>query len=234
MMKIALLACDYVNDDLIQIFGDLEEMFIRALRGVCNAEIDVYKVYEELRYPEVEKGYDLFLITGSRRSVNDNSEWVRSLILYVNNIIIAGEKVIGLCFGHQVIAKAIGGEVSSDAHGWNLGLRAVDFHQNIRNEKDLNKKLFVLFNHREYVVSLPQGAAVLAGNSHCPIQMFRYLNALGFQGHPEYELAYQEALMHRAPLVGEQQRDDAIQRNAKLKSTNDDLFKYLLTTLNLL
>jgi len=89
--------------------------------------------------------------------------------------------------------------------------------------------LNLLFNHRDQVVDAPPGAEVLAGDEHCPIQMFTVGDrVLGLQAHPEYTIPYQEALMGVASAMPPDVRSDAVHRNQHIPADNDIALDWLL------
>ncbi len=206
-MRFALLKADYVNDELIGEHGDLPEMFGRFLGG---AALDVYEVrHRELPDPA---RYDACLVTGSRFSVNDRDVWVRELLAFLRDVVVRRLcPIIGFCFGHQALARALGGEVGRGPCEWNVGVWPL---AELRGPFPADAPLYALFNHREQVLTLPPGARILAGSSRCPVQAMAIGEmAVGLQFHPEYTLAYQEALMGAAQAMPADVRDDALARN---------------------
>jgi GMP synthase-like glutamine amidotransferase len=214
-MRFALIKADYVNDELLAEHGDLPDMFGRLFAGVT---LDVYEARHH-RLPDPTR-YDACLVTGSRYSVNDDSAWIRELLAFLRDTVAgARSSVVGLCFGHQALAKALGGRVGDGPCAWNMGVWPVGEVRGLPAPAALH----ALFNHREQVVVPPRGAQVLAGTDRCPVQMFAVGDrALGLQFHPEYTLAYQEALMGVARGMPADVRRDADQRNRAL-ARNDEI-----------
>jgi GMP synthase-like glutamine amidotransferase len=206
-MRFALLKADYVNDELLAEHGDLPEMFGRFLGGVA---LDVYEVRHH-QLPDPAR-YDALLVTGSRFSVNDRDAWVLELLAFLRDV-VKGRlcPVVGFCFGHQALAKALGGEVGRGPCEWNVGVWPLD---ELRRPLSVGAPVHALFNHREQVLVLPPGARALAGGPRCPVQVMAIgEQALGLQFHPEYTLAYQEALMGVARGMPSEVLADALARN---------------------
>lgn len=216
MTRVALLKADYVNDDLIADHGDLPDMFRRFLAdGPEGAAIDLESFEVRFgQFPELE-AFEAILITGSRFSVNDEAQWIDELKTFVLRAYELGTPVIGFCFGHQLLASAFGGRVDHAAAGWNLGLWPVEIVGSTPWVDAGPRQFQALFNHSEQVMTLPPQARLIAGSGRCPVQIFAIDDRiLGVQFHPEYSLAYQEAIMAASASVPPEIRTDALRRNA--------------------
>jgi GMP synthase-like glutamine amidotransferase len=222
-MKFALIKADYVNDDLLAEHGDLSDMFRRFFDGV---EIDVYEARH--RHLPDPTPYAACLVTGSRSSVNDDHDWIRELLGFLRRTVEgkARTPIIGFCFGHQALAKALGGSVGKGPCEWNVGLWHVD---PVRRPATGPQAFTALFNHREQVLIPPPGADVLAGTDRCPVQMIAIGDrALGLQFHPEYTLAYQEAIMRIAKGIPTSVLVDALRRNRALERGDEIAREWVL------
>lgn len=198
-MRIGLLKADYVNDDLIPLHGDLSEMFHRFLSGVMAVDLTVYEVRHG-QYPDRPEAHDAYIISGSRFSVNAADPWVGRLMGFIRT---AGERVplIGFCFGHQAIAKALGGRVGPRPVP-NVGARRIEMLLHPRWALPRSDMPQALFNHAEQVLDIPEGATIIAGDAICATQIIQYSpRMLGIQAHPEYSPHYQDALMSRSARV---------------------------------
>ena len=215
-MKFALIKADYVNDELIPDHGDLPDMFRRFFEGI---DLDIYEARHHA-LPEARR-YDACVVTGSRYSVNDDRAWVGELLAFLRDAVIRdAAAVVGFCFGHQALAKALGGSVGRGPCDWNVGVWPVGERG---GRLTAQPTVQALFNHREHVVVAPPGARVIAGTDRCPVQMMAVgERGLGLQFHPEYTLAYQEALMGVAAGMPADVRDDARRRNSRVPR-NDEI-----------
>ncbi len=173
--------------------GDFDRMLIELLAEPGQAW-DVYDV-EHGQFPREPADYDGFVITGSRYSATDNLPWVKELCALVTAIRGRGQALLGICFGHQVLAQALGGEVRPSPLGWDVGVRSVQLTlagqqaaalAAARTAAPQPVRVFQL--HQDIVTRLPPGAAHLASSDHTPHEMFS-LGAciLGVQGHPEFD-----------------------------------------------
>jgi GMP synthase (glutamine-hydrolysing) len=190
-MRIGLLVCDHVRPELRGISGDYEDMFRRLFAGHDDVDIVAYDVVAGAMPSEPEE-CDAWLTTGSRYSVNDDETWIRALEGFVRRVAAAEVPFIGICFGHQLLAKALGGSVVRSGHGWGVGVKEVA----VPPELGLGDTYRVLTSHQDQVETIPLGAEILGWNEHCPVSMFRVGSGmLGIQGHPEFDTAYSRALM---------------------------------------
>ena len=190
-LRLGLLVCDHVRPELRAISGDYEDMFHRLFAG--HDEVDVV-VYDAIggELPGTPGECDAWLTTGSRHSVNDDQQWIRDLEGFVREVAAAEVPFIGICFGHQLIAKAMGGSVVRSERGWGVGLKEVE----VSPALGLGNSYRVLSSHQDQVDTIPPDAEVLGWNEHCPVSMLQVGETLiGIQGHPEFDPAYSRALM---------------------------------------
>ena len=190
-MKVALLLCDHVQVELQDEFGDYPEIYRRWLPW---AEFSVFDLTQS-EFPQIED-HDNFLVTGSRSSVYDGMKWIFDLEKMVREIQQLNKKYVGICFGHQMLAQALGGQVQKDDNGWVLGVHTFT----ASNEASLNhaplRSFNVLMSCQDQVQKLPVGAKLLATAQACVIGSFQMgENMLGIQGHPEFSKDYFSALL---------------------------------------
>lgn len=202
-MKIGILQCDDVADELQAEFGNYPAMFEAMLgEAAPNFQFVTYRVVSG-EFPDSIHDCDGYITTGSRYGVNDDSPWVDELETFVADLDRSEKKFVGICFGHQMLAKALGGKVVQSDRGWAVG---ISFNQ-IAVQKDWmnpdQQKLNLVVSHHDQVSQLPQGIEVLASSDFCPYYMLQYGNhMMSVQGHPEFSKAYSSALMDkRANLI---------------------------------
>ncbi|MBL7480457.1 glutamine amidotransferase-related protein [Legionella bononiensis] len=195
-MKIGILKCDRVSDVFVERHGQYPEMFANLLRPVDpNIEFIVFDAENEVLPSDIH-AVDAYLITGSRHGVNDGYPWIAQLEEFIRTVHAAQKKVIGICFGHQLIAKALGGKVIKSPKGWGVGMSQNQIVQQKDWMNPFKNEFNILVSHQDQVVALPQGAQVLAGSDFCP----NYLMQIGthffsIQGHPEFTKDYSRDLM---------------------------------------
>lgn len=195
-MKIGILQADDVNPVLQPEHGNYPQMFEKALRAVLpDCELPVYRVLDG-ELPATTTECDAWLITGSKFGVNDGLHWIEALSDFVRTLWAEQRPLVGICFGHQLMARALGGTVVKSDKGWGVGL---SFNQVIERKpwmQPWQEGLDLLVSHQDQVVVLPEEAQVLASSDFCPYYLIQYGECfLSVQGHPEFCVDYCRALM---------------------------------------
>ena len=201
VMRLGLLVCDHVRPEFEHISGDYPDMFRRLFAGHPEVDVVVYDVISG-EIPADPSECDAWITTGSRYSVNDDEQWIRDLEEFVRETAKKEVPFVGICFGHQLIAKALGGTVVRSDRGWGVGIKEVE----VDNELGLGSSYRILNSHQDQVEDLPPGAEVLGWSDHCPVSMLGVgENIIGSQGHPEFDVDYSRALMEmrRGTVIAE-------------------------------
>lgn len=195
-MKIGILQCDDVNATLQPEHSNYPEMFIRLLQGIePELTFQVWRCHE-LELPSATTEADAWLITGSRHGVNDDLPWLPGLSEFLTQAQQAGQPVVGICFGHQLVAKVFGGQVRKHPGGWGIGVSVNQMHQRQPWMLPWTPVLRALVSHADQVNVLPNDATVLASSNFCPFYAIQiHDNVLGIQGHPEFSKGYARDLM---------------------------------------
>ena len=204
-MRLGILQCDSVRPELQPEFGDYPDMFQRLL---TTAEVQPeFRVYDLTagEFPETPDECDAWLFTGSKWSVYDPDEWIVRAHEFARELHASRQPTIGICFGHQLISRALGGRVEKAPIGWGVGVHTARI---LRHEPWMQPdcdKLSLLVSHQDQVIEPPAGAELLAGHEFCPYDMFRIgEHILTFQGHPEFRPGYSQATMDmRRDTLGE-------------------------------
>ncbi|MDG1430779.1 MAG: type 1 glutamine amidotransferase [Paracoccaceae bacterium] len=176
-MKIGILQSGHLPDEFLGDLGDYEQMFHRLLGG-RGYEFVSWNVVDDV-FPESTDQADGWLITGSKHGAYEELDWIPKLEQLVRDIRVSGKPMIGVCFGHQVIAQALGGKVEKYADGWALGIQDYSFE---------GETLKLNAWHQDQVVELPKGAKVVASNDFCANAAIAYDDQIfTVQAHPEFE-----------------------------------------------
>lgn len=131
-------------------------------------------------------GFDAAVITGSRASVYDDERWVHRLADWVGDAVDAGLPMLGVCFGHQLLADVLGGEIRNMG-GYEFGYHMVRHADDSRLFEGVDEWFPAFMAHCDEVAELPPGADALAENNYS-IQAFRKDRAFGVEFHPEFDL----------------------------------------------
>ena len=185
-MKISILSCGPGLPEIVNKYGHSSE-WIPAFIDIPSIQYEVIKVYENREV--LINNFDAVIITGSKYSVYDDKEWIYKLKKKVKNIISMKKPVLGICFGHQILASCLGATVRKNDKGWELGSYNISI-----NNKGLNSPLFSGINdneifyesHQDVVMSLPDHLIELAVTDKAN-QSFCYKDLVyGVQFHPEF------------------------------------------------
>lgn len=196
MTRIGLLECDHVDDRFRSIAGDYLDMFAVLLPHLDLVPYDACNG----RLPSSPDDCDGWVATGSRRSVYDDEPWIHALSGFVRSIREAGAPYAGICFGHQLLAHALGGRTARAGSGWGAGAHDMA----VRDREPHTVRL--LYMHGDQVADVPEDGVVLGKTDHCPVAMLQVGSSmLGMQAHPEFPPAYLEALLDvRVGRIGEE------------------------------
>ncbi len=206
--RIALLQCDHVPPHLRHLGGNYPEMFQNAFP---TFEFDVFDVTNG-GLPASSISYETYMVTGSRYSVYDDLPWIADLKELIRSIYQRERKFIGICFGHQLLADALGGHVKKSSSGWCVGYHTLEILQQMDWMQPPVKEFKVLMSCQDQVTSLPPGGQVLATGGHCEFGMFTVGDrTIGIQGHPEFTPAYMHALiLERMNRIGADKAQNAL------------------------
>jgi len=204
-MRVGILLCDHVLERYLPIAGDYIDMFTAMVAEAHpGAEVVPYDAVRG-QLPAAPNECDAWICTGSSASVYDEEPWITALSSFVRAVHDGGVPLVGICFGHQLIAHALGGRTTRAEVGWGVGSIPMDI---VANQPWMTPPLptvTLLYSHQDQVTELPPGGAVLAATPNCPIAMFGLGDdILGIQAHPELGAPYVRALLvDRIDRIGE-------------------------------
>jgi GMP synthase-like glutamine amidotransferase len=210
-MKIGLLECDHVPERLRFAAGGYREMFAAWLGPhVADLGFEYYDAcHGEL--PAATDACDVYVCTGSRYSAYDELTWLAALKDFVRELRPAGRPFVGICFGHQVLAEALGGRVARAPQGWGVGVHEISIVAAEPWMRPPRARCSLQHMHADEVQQLPEGSVLLARSEHCEVGMYRVGRMLGIEGHPEFPAAYNEALIReRRERIGPARADEAL------------------------
>jgi len=199
-MKVGLLVCDQVRAEYRRTFGTYPEMF-QAL--FPNYEFTLYRVHQG-EFPENVMDYEIYMATGSSHSAYEDLEWIHQTKAFIRAIYAANRYFIGFCFGHQLMASALGGKVEKAAVGWCVGVHEFEVIHLKGWMRPAKTRVNFLMMCQDQVVELPPNTIRLASNEDCPNAILQVgERIMSIQGHPEFTTAYDKILMEsRVERIG--------------------------------
>jgi GMP synthase-like glutamine amidotransferase len=142
--------------------------------------------------PESLADCEGWIITGSPASVYEDLDWIRTGEEIVRAAFAEERPLVGICFGHQLVAQALGGRVEKAANGWGIGAHR---YETVRSLPWIEGATTLLASHQDQVVEVPTDATVWSTSDYCPVAgMVLGERMLTVQGHPEFTPALVSAL----------------------------------------
>ncbi|QRZ14063.1 type 1 glutamine amidotransferase [Paracoccus methylovorus] len=188
-MRIGILKCGQSPQELRGELGDYDTMFERLLAG-RGFNFDSYHV-ENMEFPHSVHDAEGWLLTGSRHGVYEDHAFIAPLEGFIRSAYAEHIPMVGICFGHQIIAQALGGKVVKHPRGWAVGAQDYDFG---------GERVTLNAWHQDQVIDRPDGAEVVASSPFCENAALVYDDhAFTVQAHPEFDDTFIHGLIeHRA------------------------------------
>ncbi|OWZ29081.1 cytoplasmic protein [Cryptococcus neoformans A2-102-5] len=227
-VRVALLLCDTPNDDVLKESGNYHAIYTKwltdslatypdsAIARRTRLQVDPYDVVDKKEYPPAERlqhgapdAYDCVMLTGSKHTAHDTANpFIPPLVQFVRSLASSPAyqhlKLIGICFGHQILSIALGGECVPGHNGWEIGVYGCQLTEEGRywwtgdvKGQGGGDKVYLEQMHRDHVPSLPPGCTLLLSTPRYPIHSFYKPHPLStpsrplaqiltVQGHPEF------------------------------------------------
>jgi len=203
-VRLGLLMCGHVDPRAQAVAGDYPDLF-----GALFARFDVHLVRydaDQGRLPASLDECDAWITSPSRASVYDGEPWVHAMVDVVRRLVAEERPFAGICFGHQLMAQALGGTVERARIGWGVGAKQYEVvaTKPWMDPPAEGGRFRLIASHEDQVTTLPPGAELLATSDYCPIAMMAVgPAAIGLQPHPEFVAPLSGALLDlREEIIG--------------------------------
>ncbi|MBJ7409610.1 MAG: type 1 glutamine amidotransferase [Phenylobacterium sp.] len=209
-MKVGILKTGRPPRPAIPQFGTYPDMFMRLL-GPDAYDWRVYAA-DEGELPSAPDDCAAYIVTGSAAGVYESDPWIGELLDWLRAA-KGRTKLVGICFGHQAMAQAFGGQVIKSPKGWAIGQQD---YRVVRAEPWMDDPPAIRLpgSHQDQVVELPPNAEVIAASAFTPLGALAWRDqpAISMQLHPEFEPAYARALIEarRGKVYTDEQADRGI------------------------
>lgn len=195
-MKVGLLQCDDLAPHVARVHGNYPALYAGLLQAVDPAiEFVTWRIHDG-ELPTDLDVVDAWLISGSKAGVYEDHGWIETLLTLIRRLYADNRTLVGICFGHQAMAQALGGRAGKSDRGWGVGVsfNTVTGHKSWMMPWQGGLDLIV--SHQDQVLTLPEGAEVLAESPFCPFYLLQYgPRFMSVQGHPEFSKACSADLM---------------------------------------
>jgi GMP synthase-like glutamine amidotransferase len=211
-LRIGLIQCGHVHPDLVPTLGDYPELFADLL-GPHGIELTTFDVDHE-QFPVDLGGFDGWVVSGSANSAYEDLPWIHRTEELLRKLVADRAPMVAVCFGHQLLAQALGGRVAKAPGGWGAGMHRYDFCSEPLPwmEPSPVGGVRIIASHQDQVVELPEGAVVIARTDHCPIAAYTLgSSVLAIQPHPEFTAEVSRGLVERRrDRIGAEASDAAL------------------------
>ncbi|KAF1993134.1 class I glutamine amidotransferase-like protein [Amniculicola lignicola CBS 123094] len=227
-LRIAILECDTPAEKTRAKYGGYGGVFSALLETAAETfeqkelisskkdlELSAFDVVTEQKYPELEN-IDAILLSGSKHNSFENTPWILKLVDFVRKVLQQDRvRIIGVCFGHQILGRAAGVKVGRSEGGWEISVLPLEL---TAKGKELFKQNTLSLHqmHRDVVYEYPEGVEKLAATPRCLVQgMYMKGRYISVQGHPEFTQQIVTELLemrHAQGIFNDEQFQDAMDR----------------------
>ena len=214
-MKIGILLVGRASEDLVEKYGTYAEMLIALINSDEKVfEFETFNILDSV-FPKNHLECDGWIVTGSPHGVYEEHSWIPPVSQLINDIYNANLPIFGVCFGHQLIAQALGGHVEKSIKGWDLGLHTYKIDNSASYMGNLSEELTLNICHQDQVLQLPENSTLYASSEFCENAGFYIKDkVLTMQAHPEFEVEFIEALLNarREVIIPKEFTDPALKK----------------------
>jgi len=219
-MKFGILLCDDHYPEAVEKFGQYNDAFQGILPTNRDIEYHTWRCHLG-EFPNSSDDCDTWLVSGSKWSVYDEDRWIRQLTVFIREIDRADKKLMGVCFGHQVIHYALGGAVNKSPKGWGLGRYPIEVKASFLDLSQ-GKKLNLIAMHQDQVEQPAPAFVTVAGSDFCPHAItVKDKRILTIQAHPEFEIDFFIQLCERVRTKAGDEKVNQAQQDVQQSSEGD-------------
>ena len=208
-LKIGILETGHLSDSLKAKYGRYPEFFKRLV-GPHLPEATFFSIsIVDGEIADNPNQADGWIITGSRSGAYDDDPWIPPLEDFLRACMAENVPIVGICFGHQILAQAMGGKVVKSDKGWGIGIQEYQLLNHHDWMEDFGTGFTIPAIHQDQVIQAPEGAQIFASSEFCPIAGLLYGDidapkAMTLQPHPEMSAEFvadisEERLQHIIP-----------------------------------
>lgn len=232
-MKIGILCAIDPDKSVVNWGGSPVDAYIRFLERENPAFSYQSYMVALGEFPETAESCDAYVITGSPQGVYDEDPWIDPLLAFIREGYAKEKKFVGICFGHQALAEALGGKVIKSEKGWGMGLDQIDLTESAEWMDGDASSLSLYFAHQDQVIDLPPQARWLGGNNFCPYGMYEIDGRVfSVQGHPEFNTRIMESIIDYAKTGSDPARakaaENALLAQGEQPSGNDLMARWIV------
>ncbi|KAK7420386.1 hypothetical protein QQX98_002809 [Neonectria punicea] len=187
--RLAVLECEAPPGPVLEKYGTYGDVVRNLLTSVLetapNLEILKWNILSAQSFPDLDT-VDGVLLTGSQFTAFEDDAWVPGLTEFIQRVYTTRKPLVGICYGHQMISRALGGTVTRNPAGWEMAVERIEL--NSLGAKVFGKdSLHIHQVHQDAVVNTPPGVEAIGRSARCGVQIaYQPGRVLSFQGHPEF------------------------------------------------
>lgn len=203
IINVGILQAGETNSAMRGDFVDYDDMFRQSFRDF-NFNMTAYRVFED-EFPTNPDAEQAYIISGSRFGVYEDYPWIDRLGGFIRDCYSQSIPMVGICFGHQMLAKALGGTVEKFSGGWAIGMQSYTLNG---DTTPFDQLAF----HQDQVIEPPKEAELFCTSDFCKYAGLYYGDkAISVQAHPEFQNDYVRALTHlRSESFSDEQREESL------------------------
>ncbi len=196
-MKLTIIQVGQTPESMQKRFGRFPPQFQQLLlASEGDFVFETANIFIGEKFPQIDN-LEGIIITGSAYGVYDNISWIEPLRNFVRDVYDRQIPMLGVCFGHQIMADALGGKVEKSIKGWGVGRHIYEVKKNLDFFAGIGDKVALAASHQDQIVEKPKEAEIFLSSDFTPYAGLFYKNgaAISLQPHPEFDVEYSKALI---------------------------------------